>query len=170
MAPVIPILTTHPSCMNQWCGPVVINTGPTLSSQCREYNLIEHPCNAVVTSQKILVECRKLWLNRRGRTTLIMNSKLCSYINRESFTTIPPVVSELPNIPLSIPDPPNYPMDVKGHPRFKGPAPNDFGFEPLSDVVSVLRQKHTVESDSDAPQCVYFSSIIIYDKANIPMP
>ena len=55
-------------------------------------------------------------------------------------------------------------MDVKGHPRFKGPAPNDFGFEALSDVVSVLRRKDTVEIDHDAPQCVYFSSIIIYDK------
>ena len=55
-------------------------------------------------------------------------------------------------------------MDVKGPPQIKGPAPNDFGFEALSDVVSVLQRKDTVEIDHDAPQCVYFSSIIIYDK------
>ena len=154
MTLVIPIPTTsydpfaHPSCMNQWRGQVVLITGATISSQCREYILIEHPWNAVVTNQKILVGCRNLWLERIGRTSLIMNSKLCLYINRKSFTTIP-------NIPLSIPDPPNYPMDVKGHPRFKGPAPNDFGFEALSNVVSVLRRKDRVEIDPDSPQCVH---------------
>ena len=60
-------------------------------------------------------------------------------------------------------------MDVKGHPQLKGPAPNDFGFEALSDVVSVLRRKDTVEIDLDAPQCVHSLSIIVNDKVNISM-
>ena len=162
---LLPILLAWTSGVEQW----LLITGATISSQCRGYNLIEHPCNAVVTSHKILVGCRNLWLERIGRLSLIMNSKLCLYINRKSFTTNSPVVSELTTIPLSTPDPTKIPNGCKGIPPAQR-ACSEWRFEALSDVVSVLRRKDTVEIDHDAPQCVYSSSIIVYDKANISVP